>query len=132
MTHQPDFLVWNSTFWITLLAGPTIGLGVSMACAVLFLLYRSSRPTSVVLGRLPGTTIYRDVSRFEKAEETAGVLIFRFDAPLHFANKVSACMHTHLMAIVAMFTGSVYWRCVRMCFTWHCAIGGANSCVVRA
>jgi MFS superfamily sulfate permease-like transporter len=76
-----------------------------MACAVLFLLYRSSRPTSVVLGRLPGTTIYRDVSRFEKAEETAGVLIFRFDAPLHFANKVSACMHTDSNGC------NTYWQC---------------------
>jgi MFS superfamily sulfate permease-like transporter len=75
-----------------------------MACAVLFLLYRSSRPTSVVLGRLPGTTIYRDVSRFERAEETAGVLIFRFDAPLHFANKVSACMHMHMLLRVAMLS----------------------------
>jgi MFS superfamily sulfate permease-like transporter len=111
MTHQPDFLVWNSTFWITLLAGPTIGLGVSMACAVLFLLYRSSRPTSVVLGRLPGTTIYRDVSRFEKAEETAGVLIFRFDAPLHFANKVSAHIHMFVGVLVPAYVVRLALRC---------------------
>jgi SulP family sulfate permease len=39
-----------------------------------------------VLGRLPGTTVYRNVTRFAEVERFAGVLIVRIDAPMYFGN----------------------------------------------
>jgi MFS superfamily sulfate permease-like transporter len=45
-----------------------------------------------VVGRLPVSRTlieYRNVRNFEAAKQLPGVLIFRFDGPLHFANKAS-------------------------------------------
>jgi len=39
-----------------------------------------------VLGKLPDTTSYRNVNRFDLAEKTDGALIIRFDDQLYFAN----------------------------------------------
>jgi SulP family sulfate permease len=61
-----------------------VGLGVVLALAVL--IRRVSRPATAVLGRLPGTDIYRDVSSQPEAEAQPGLLIFRFDAPIIFPN----------------------------------------------
>jgi high affinity sulfate transporter 1 len=63
---------------------PGVGLGVVLALAVL--IRRVSRPETAVLGRLPGTDTYRDVCTQPEAEALAGLLIFRFDAPVIFPN----------------------------------------------
>jgi SulP family sulfate permease len=39
-----------------------------------------------VLGRLPGTALYRDVARHPEAEPLEGVLVLRVDAQLYFGN----------------------------------------------
>ena len=39
-----------------------------------------------MLGRLPGTDTYRDVADHPDAELTPGLFVYRFDAPLFFAN----------------------------------------------
>ena len=61
-----------------------VALGVLMALAVL--IRRVSRPSTAVLGRLPGTAVYRDIALAPEAETIPGLLIFRFDAPIIFAN----------------------------------------------
>ena len=61
-----------------------VALGVILSLAVL--IRRVSRPATAVLGRLPGTSDYRDVFIHPEAETLPGLLIFRFDAPIIFAN----------------------------------------------
>jgi hypothetical protein len=60
---------------------------VGVGSSLLIMLKTESRPTHAVLGRLSGTEVYRNLSRYSSAREIEGVLIFRFDAALHFANK---------------------------------------------
>uniref|UniRef100_A0A914XM08 STAS domain-containing protein n=1 Tax=Plectus sambesii TaxID=2011161 RepID=A0A914XM08_9BILA len=43
-------------------------------------------PQSVELGRLPNSDLYRDATRFGTVDLLNGVRVFRFDAPLLFAN----------------------------------------------
>ena len=45
------------------------------------------RPPQSILGRLPGTHTYADVSRHPEAKQHAGIAVFRFVSSLHFANK---------------------------------------------
>ncbi|CAM9508929.1 unnamed protein product [Chrysoparadoxa australica] len=85
--HKPDFLLWNISFWVTFMAGAIIGIAVSVVSSLIWLLMKSSRPYCAILGRLPGTDVYRNVKRFAMAKELPGVRIMRFDASLHFANK---------------------------------------------
>jgi anti-anti-sigma regulatory factor len=43
-------------------------------------------PYQTVLGRVPGVPGYRDVGTYPDAERLPGCVLFRFDAPLFFAN----------------------------------------------
>lgn len=74
-----------ATFAGTLFIGIKEGILLGVSLSVIMLLYRSARPKYSVMGRIPGTTIYRNVRRY-KTEQNPHLLIFRFDAPLHFAN----------------------------------------------
>jgi len=85
-SSRPDFVLWMVGFLATAIFGVQYGLIISLIASLGLLIMRSSRPRTVVLGRLPGSDIYRDVERYPTAERKPHVLIFRFDAPLHFAN----------------------------------------------
>ncbi|DBA70951.1 TPA: hypothetical protein ACH3X2_011394 [Trebouxia sp. C0005] len=43
-------------------------------------------PHLAVLGRLPGTTVYRNVNQYPEAEGVDGMLLVRIDSPIYFAN----------------------------------------------
>ena len=74
-----------ATFAGTLFIGIKEGILLGVTLSVIMLLYRSARPNHAVMGRIPGTSIYRNINRYE-TEQKPEFLIFRFDAPLHFAN----------------------------------------------
>lgn len=83
-----DFLMWSIAFWSTLITDVTWGILIAVLSDIFFLFYKTTRPSAVSLGRLPGAErIYRNRKHFKEAKPPEGVLIFRFDAPLHFANK---------------------------------------------
>jgi predicted phosphate transport protein (TIGR00153 family) len=63
------------------------GLGVAVGLSLVILLYRSSRPHAAVLGRVPDEpTYYTDIARHPENETLPGLLIFRLDGQLYFAN----------------------------------------------
>ncbi len=62
------------------------GLGVAVGLSLAILIYRSSRPHAAVLGRVPHSKTYSDVSRHPENETFPGLLIFRLDGQLFFAN----------------------------------------------
>jgi high affinity sulfate transporter 1 len=61
-----------------------VALGVVLSLAVL--IRGVSRPAAAVLGRMPGTDSYRDITIHPEAETLPGMLIYRFDAPIIFPN----------------------------------------------
>ena len=50
------------------------------------LIYQASHPTTAVLGKMPGQDVYRNVRRRPEAKTIPGLLIFRLDGDLFFAN----------------------------------------------
>lgn len=62
------------------------GVIVSVALSLLWLLKKNAFPSTAVLGRLPGTQIYRNLNRFPMAQEIPGCKVVRFDASLNFSN----------------------------------------------
>ncbi len=66
--------------------GVLYGLGLAIVLAILNLLYRSAYPHDAVLGRLAGMAGYRDLDLWPEANPVPGLIIYRFDAPLFFAN----------------------------------------------
>lgn len=63
-----------------------IGLMIGVAFALLTVVFRSQWPESSFLGRIPGTCDFKGLSHYKDAEEIPGIFVFRFDAPLYFAN----------------------------------------------
>ena len=84
---RADFVTWVLTFGSTLLLGVQVGISFGSLASMVALVVRSARPNHALLGKLPGTDLYRDIRRFGEAQQVPGVIIFRFDASLHFANK---------------------------------------------
>ena len=74
------------TFIATLTLGITTGLVLGVLTSLLLFVLRTTRPHTAVLGRLPGTQVYRNRARFPDAEPVPGVVLVRLDAQLYFAN----------------------------------------------
>jgi high affinity sulfate transporter 1 len=73
--------------FIDVLQGMMIGLLASLA----FVIYRSSRPHLASLGRVPGASgAYADVTRHPDTVPVPGVVIIRLDAPMYYANALTA------------------------------------------
>ena len=84
--HKFDFVVWMTAFLGTLFLGVEIGLAIAVGVSLLIVIYESAYPHTSVLGRLPGTTVYRNVKQYPEAERYDGIVLVRIDAPVYFAN----------------------------------------------
>ncbi|MBZ5714483.1 SulP family inorganic anion transporter [Nannocystis pusilla] len=85
-TRPRELVPLAITFGTTLALGVGLGLAFGVGASLLLFVLRTTRPHTAVLGRLPGTQVYRNVLRFPDAETVPGVVIVRLDAPLYFAN----------------------------------------------
>lgn len=86
-THREEFFVLLFTFAVTLVMGIKEGILLGTLVALSLMIYRSSQPHIAVLGRIKGTSRFRNVLRFSEEIETfPGVLIIRFDGQLFFGN----------------------------------------------
>lgn len=85
--------VARTDFWIAVAAllgvlgagvlnGVLIGIGLSLV----WLVYINATPKIPVLGRQPGTEVFRSVSRYPDSETYVGLLVVRFDGGLFFAS----------------------------------------------
>jgi MFS superfamily sulfate permease-like transporter len=66
--------------------GAIPGIGFAIVLAVIEFLWDGWRPYSAVLGRVDGLRGYHDLTRYPDARLVPGLVIFRWDAPLFFAN----------------------------------------------
>ncbi|KAL0489863.1 sulfate transporter [Acrasis kona] len=85
-TKKKDFVSWMACFLCTLFVGLQYGILLATLLSLAFVLYRSSRPRLVLLGKEPGTTTYQSIKRFPDSFRTPGVLVVRLDSELFFAN----------------------------------------------
>ncbi|KAJ7971323.1 Sulfate transporter [Quillaja saponaria] len=83
---KKDFLLWTITSSTTLFLGIEIGVLVGVGFSLAFVIHESANPHIAVLGRLPGTTVYRNVKQYPEAYTYHGIVIVRLDAPIYFAN----------------------------------------------
>ncbi len=85
-TDRHDFAMMGVTFGVTLLVGIEAGILAGVLASLTSLVFRTSRPHSAVLGRLPGSRTWRNLNRHPSAREEPGVAVLRIDATLCFAN----------------------------------------------
>jgi len=80
-------------FWLSIACtigvatfGAIEGIGLAIAIAVIEFLWDGWRPYSAVLGQAEGVKGYHDIQRYPQARLIPGLVLFRWDAPLFFAN----------------------------------------------
>jgi high affinity sulfate transporter 1 len=82
---------WECWLSIVCFAGVAVfgaipGIGLAIVIAVIEFLWDGWRPHSAVLGRAEGVKGYHDITRYPGARLIPGLVLFRWDAPLFFAN----------------------------------------------
>ena len=80
-------------FWLSILCmvgvavlGAVPGIGLALVVAIIEFLWDGWRPHSAILGRAEGVKGWHDITRYPDARLIPGLLLFRWDAPLFFAN----------------------------------------------
>jgi high affinity sulfate transporter 1 len=80
-------------FWLAIVClvgvavlGAIPGIGLAIVIAVIEFLWDGWRPHFAVLGRAEGVRGYHDITRYPNARQIPGLVLFRWDAPLFFAN----------------------------------------------
>jgi high affinity sulfate transporter 1 len=80
-------------FWLSMacfagvaVLGAIPGIGLAIVIAVIEFLWDGWRPHSAVLGRVEHVKGYHDITRYRNARLIPGLVLFRWDAPLFFAN----------------------------------------------
>lgn len=66
--------------------GPLVGVLVAVGLSALDLLHRVARPHDGVLAFVPGVAGMHDVDDYPTARQVPGLLVYRYDSPLFFAN----------------------------------------------
>ncbi len=81
-----DFVTLAVAFVATLAFGVELGIGIAVVASVVVVAVRMMTPHTAELGRLPGTTLYRNITRYPEAERVPGVAVIRFDVSLSYLN----------------------------------------------
>jgi len=84
--NKSEFGLMLLTFIITLGIGPQYGIFISIGLSLLLVLFKSSRPGFAILGRLPGTAVYKSILDFPDAICIPGIVLFQFHSPIYFMN----------------------------------------------
>lgn len=84
--RRSDFALSLVAFLAVAALGVLTGIAVAVAVSLLDVVRRVWRPHHAILGRARGVKGYHDVERYPDAKQIPGLLLFRWDAPLFFAN----------------------------------------------
>jgi MFS superfamily sulfate permease-like transporter len=101
-------------FWLSMacfagvaVLGAIPGIAIAVAIAVIEFLWDGWRPHSAVLGRVERVRGYHDIARHPEARLIPGLVLFRWDAPLFFAN--AELFHKRVLDAVASSPTPVLW-----------------------
>jgi high affinity sulfate transporter 1 len=84
--RRMEFLLSIVCFLGVAVLGVIEGIFLAVGLALLDFIRRAWRPYDAVLGRVDDLKGYHDVSRYPDAKRIPGLVLFRWDAPLFFAN----------------------------------------------
>ncbi len=104
-------------FWLSMACfagvaafGAIPGIGLAIVIAVIEFLWDGWRPHSAVLGRVERVKGYHDITRYPEARLIPGLVLFRWDAPLFFAN--AELFHERVLDAIANSPTPVRWLVV--------------------
>jgi high affinity sulfate transporter 1 len=105
--RRSEFVFSVVCFLGVALIGVIQGIFIAIGLALLAFVWRAWRPYDAVLGRVDGLKGYHDVTRHPEARRIPGLVLFRWDAPLFFAN--AEIFHDHVRRAVAEAPAPTRW-----------------------
>jgi high affinity sulfate transporter 1 len=105
--RRSEFALSIVCFLGVALLGVIPGIFIAVGVAFLAFIKRAWRPYDAVLGRIDGEKGYHDISRHPEARRIPGLVLFRWDAPLFFAN--AEIFSDHIFRAVHESPGPVRW-----------------------
>ncbi len=102
-----EFWVAVVTMLTVALVDPLVGLILAIAISVVDVLRRVTRPKTAILGRLVASGSWQSVERYPAAVTQPGLIVYRVEAPLFFANAER--IREELEALVEANPGVIEW-----------------------
>ncbi|MBK9965691.1 MAG: SulP family inorganic anion transporter [Holophagales bacterium] len=102
-----EFVLSIVCFLGVALFGVIEGIFIAVGLALADFVWRAWRPYDAVLGCVEGIEGYHDVSRHPEGRRIPGLVLFRWDAPLFFANAET--FHAHVLRAVALAPTPTKW-----------------------
>ena len=87
--RKVEFALSIAAFLGVALLGVLPGIAIAVGLSILNVFRRAWWPYDTVLGRVKGLAGYHDVHSYPDAQHLPGLVIYRFDAPLFFANATT-------------------------------------------
>ena len=84
--RKAEFLLSIAAFLGVALLGVLPGIAIAVGLSILNVFRRAWWPYDTELGRVEGLEGYHDIHSYPEAQHLPGLVIYRFDAPLFFAN----------------------------------------------
>ncbi|KAG4382848.1 hypothetical protein AAZX31_14G158100 [Glycine max] len=82
-----DFVACMGAFFGVVFASVEIGLLIAVSISFAKILLQVTRPRTAILGKIPRTTVYRNIQQYPEATRVPGVLIIRVDSAIYFSNS---------------------------------------------
>ncbi|MGK2865706.1 MAG: SulP family inorganic anion transporter [Mycobacterium sp.] len=105
--RRSELILALATTVAVLAIGMLYGVLVAIVLSVLDMLRRIARPHDGVLGYVPGLPGMHDIDDYPEAQEVPGLVVYRYDAPLFFANAEN--FRQRAMDVVARAQPPVEW-----------------------
>jgi high affinity sulfate transporter 1 len=86
LVRRSEFYLSVAAFLGVVLLGVLPGIAIAVGLSIANVFRRAWWPYQTTLGRVPGLLGYHDVHSYPHAEQLPNCVMFRFDAPLFFAN----------------------------------------------
>ena len=96
--RKTEFALSIAAFLGVALLGVLPGIAIAVALSILNVFRRAWRPYDTELGRVDGLGGYHDIRSYPGARQLPGLVIYRFDGPLFFANAKAFRDHIRRLA----------------------------------
>ena len=105
--RRSELILALATAAAVLTFGVLYGVGVAVALSILDLLRRIAKPHDGVLGYIPGMAGMHDVDDYPAGRQVPGLVVYRYDSPLFFANAED--FKSRALAAVDQAEGPIEW-----------------------
>jgi high affinity sulfate transporter 1 len=105
--RRSEFVLWLAALVGVALLGVLLGILAAIVLSLGDFIRRARRPHDAVLGREDELKGYHDLERHPNARLVPGLLLYRFDAPLFFAN--AGFFRRRIRGLLAATTPRVRW-----------------------